>query len=121
MGRTNVIEVMTTDEAAKIFSEIETLPPLMRSKATATYVGREVDWTAEFFSGEMETKKRAFLAFRHEASDKMIFTHANLADYPWLQSMQRGELVQLRGRLSKIGPVTIEFEASNLSPVARIA
>lgn len=112
---------MTTDEAAKIFSEIETLPPLIRSKARATYVGREVDWTAIFFSGEMENKKRAFLAFRHEASDKMIFTHANLTDYPWLQSMQRGELVQLRGWISKIGPVSIDLETLSLAQVTQIA
>lgn len=121
MGRTIEIETISTDEAAKIFSEIRTLSPLMRSKASAKYIGREVDWTAEFFSGEMETKKRAFLAFRHEASDKMIFTHANLADYPWLQSMQRGELVQLRGRISKVGPVSIDLETLSLTPVARIA
>lgn len=112
---------MTTDDAVKIFSEIEACPPLMRSKARAAHIGKEVDWTATFFSGEMESKKRAFLAFRHEASDKMIFTRASLADYPWLQSAQRGEPVRLRGRISKLGPLTIDLKVMSLAQIAKAA
>ena len=112
---------MTTDEAVKIFSEIEACPPLMRSKARAVHIGKEVDWTATFFSGEMENEKRAFLAFRHEVSDKMIFVRASLADYPWLQSAQRGEPVRLRGRISKIGPLTIDLEGVSLTQIVEAA
>ncbi len=112
---------MTTDEAVKVFSEIEACPPLMRSQARAAHIGKEVDWTATFFSGEMENKKRAFLAFRHEASDKMIFTRASLADYPWLQSAQHGEPVRLRGRISKLGPLSIDLEAAILTQIAEAA
>ena len=112
---------MTTNEAVKIFSEIEACPPLMRSKARAAHIGKEVDWTTTFFSGEMENEKRAFLAFRHEASDKMIFTRASLADYPWLQSSQRGEPVRLRGRISKIGPLTIDLEGVSLTQIVEAA
>ena len=112
---------MTTDEAVRIFSEIEACPPLMRAKARAAHVGKEVDWIASFFSGEIENKKRAFVAFRHEASDKMIFTRVSLADYPWLESARRGEPVRLQGRISGIGPLTIDLEAVSLSPVAEAA
>ncbi len=110
--------MITTDDAVRIFSEIEARPPLMRAKARATHIGKEVDWTATFFSGEPEDEQRVFLAFRHEASDKMIFTRVVMADYPWLQSMQRGALVRLHGRISDIGPLTIDLKAASLSPVA---
>ena len=109
---------MTTQEAVKIFSKIEAYPPLMRSKARAAYIGKKVDWTATFFSGEMENKKRVFLAFKHEASDKMIFTRVKLADYPWLKTAQRGETVQLRGRIEKIDALTIDLESVSLTRVA---
>lgn len=112
---------MTTDEAVKIFSEIEAYPPLMRAKARAAHVGKEVDWTATFFSGEMEDEERAFVAFRHEASDKMLFARVSLADYPWLQSARRGEAVRLQGRISKIGPLTIDLEAVNLTQIVEAA
>ena len=112
---------MMTDEAAKIFSEIEAGPPLMRAKARAVYIGNEIDWTAAFFSGEMEDEERAFLALRHEASDKMIFAHVSLLDYPWLQSTRRGEAVRLRGRIAEIGPLTIDLEVVSLSQVAEAA
>ena len=112
---------MTTDEAVRIFSEIEACPPLMRAKARAAHVGKEVDWTASFFSGEMEDEVCAFVAFRHEVSDKMIFARISLADNPWLESAKRGEPVRLQGRISSIGPLTIDLEAVSLSPVAEAA
>ncbi len=112
---------MITNDAAKIFSEIETGPPLMRAKARVVYIGEEIDWTAAFFSGEPEDEQRVFLAFRHEPSDKMIFTYVALADYPWLQSMQRGELVRLRGRIVDVGSLTIDLEVASLSEVTEIA
>lgn len=112
---------MTTDEAVRIFSEIEACPPLMRAKARAAHIGKEVDWTASFFSGEMGDEERAFVAFRHEASDRMLFAHVTLAGHPWLQSTKRGELVRLRGRISDIGPLTIDLEAVSLAPVAEAA
>ena len=112
---------MTTEEAVKIFSEIEAYPPLMRSKARAAHIGTEVEWTATFFSGEIENEKCAFLAFRHEASRKMIFVRASLADHPWLQSAQRGDPVRLRGRISEVGPLTINLEAVSLTQIAEAA
>ena len=110
--------MMTTDEAIKIFSEIEACPPLMRGKASAAHVGKEVDWIAIFFSGEMESKERAFVAFRHEPSKRMIFAHVKIADYPWLQTAQRGEPVQLRGRIAGIDPLRIKLDAVSLTRVA---
>ena len=112
---------MMTDEAAKIFSEIEAGPPLMRAKARAAYIGKEVEWTAMFFSGEPENDERAFLAFRHEPSHKMIFARVALADYSWLQSTRRGELVRLHGRIADIGPLTIDLEGVSLIQVAEAA
>ena len=109
---------MMTDGAAKIFSEIESGPQLMRAKARSAYIGQEIDWTAEFFSGEPEDEQRAFLALRHEPSEKMIFVHINLADYPWLQSARRGEVIRLRGRISKVEALTIGLDAVSLTQVA---
>ncbi len=114
-------KTMMTDEAAKIFSEIETGPPLMRARARAAYLGKEIDWTAAFFSGDPEDEQRAFLAFRHEPSQKMIFVRVALADYPWLQSAQRGERVRLHGRISDVGSLTIDLEAVRLVQVAEAA
>ncbi len=112
---------MTTDEAIKIFSEIEACPPLLRAKARAAHLGKEVDWIATFFSGEMEDAAHAFVALRHDAIDKMIFARVNLADHPWLQSAQRGEVVRLRGRISKIGPLTVALDAVSLTQTAQVA
>lgn len=106
---------MTTEEAVKIFSEIETYPPLMRAQARTTHVGKDVDWRATFFSGDMEDGQRVFVALRHEASDKMLFAHVRLADYPWLQSTPRGETLRVRGRIANIGPLSIDLEAVILS------
>ena len=108
---------MTTDEGMRIFSEIKAHPPLMRTQARAVHIGKEVDWTATFFSGEMEDQERAFVALRHEASDKMLFALVDLISHPWLQSTQRGETLRLRGRISSIGPLTIELEAVSLAQV----
>src|SRR3989338_3076418 len=107
--------MMTTDEARRIFSEIEACPPLMRAQARAAHIGKEVDWTASFFSGEIENKEQTFVAFRHDASDKMLFARVKLADYPWLRSTKRGEVVRLRGRICDIGPLTIDLEAVSLA------
>lgn len=109
---------MTTDETLKIFSEIESSPPLMRGKARAALVGKEVDWTAEFFSGELEGAKRAFIAFRHAASDKMLFASVDLDDYPWLLSCQRGETVRVQGQISKVEPLSIALKAVSLAQIS---
>lgn len=104
--------------ASEMFAKINAQPPLMRAKAWATYLGKEIDWTTTFFSGEIESGERVFLAFRHEASDKMIFVRVTLTDYPWLMSTRRGELVRLRGRIEDINPLTIDLEATSLEQVA---
>jgi hypothetical protein len=109
---------MTTDEAVKVFSEIEAGPPLMRTKRWRALIGKAVDWTATFFSGEPEREKRAFIALRHEASDKMLFASVKLADYPWLLSCQRGEELRVQGRISKIEPLTIHLETVHLTQAA---
>lgn len=109
---------MTTDDAVKIFSEIETYPPLMRAQARAAHVGKDVDWTATFFSGDMEDEQRVFVALRHEASDKMLFAYVRLADHPWLQSTPRGETLRVRGRMANIGPLSIDLESVSLAQVA---
>ena len=105
-------------EASEIFAKINAQPPLMRAKAWATYLGKEIDWITTFFSGEIESEERVFLAFRHEASDKMIFVRVTLTDYPWLTATRRGELVRLRGRIKDISPLAINLEATSLEQVA---
>jgi len=111
---------MTTDEAVKIFSEIETYPPLMRASARAAHVGKEVDWRAAFFSGDMGDGQRVFVALRHEASDKVLFAHVRLADHPWLQSTPRGETLRVQGRLADIGPLSIDLEAVTLAQAVAV-
>lgn len=113
--------MITTDEARKIFSEIEACPPLMRAKARTAHIGKEIDWTAMFFTGEIEDGGYAFVALRHEASGKMLLTYVSLADHPWLESTQRGEAVQVRGRIAKIGALSIDLDAVSLAQVAEAA
>ena len=109
---------MMTDETAKTLSEIEAGPPLRRARARAAYIGEAVDWTTVFFSGEPEGEQHAFLTFRHDPSQKMIFVRVSLVQYPWLQSAQRGESVRLRGQISAIDALTVDLEAATLSQVA---
>ena len=109
---------MTTDEAIKIFAEIDACLPLMRAKLRATHLGKSVDWTATFFSGELESNGRAFVALRHEASNKMLLASVKLDDHAWLLSCPRGEEVQVQGRIAKISALTIDLKTVRLTRVA---
>ena len=96
-------------DPAAIFAELETCPPLMREEAQGPYLGRQVTWMLHFADGSTR-QGEAYLVFRVEGDGlRMITGTAALADYPWLKSLRANERVRVRGRIRRVGALTIEL------------
>ncbi len=109
---------MTTEEATRIFSEIEACPPLMRDKVKAAYLSREVDWILTLADGHEERPGWARLMFRRQRSDlSFVAARVPLSDCPWLRYVHSGETVRLRGRIADVNARSIELEGASVSQV----
>ncbi|PIQ83469.1 MAG: hypothetical protein COV75_07485 [Candidatus Omnitrophica bacterium CG11_big_fil_rev_8_21_14_0_20_63_9] len=106
----------------KIFSEIKAQPPLMQEQERSMYVGKEVDWTLLFADGYEASPGVARVMFRSEPNVlQFVAMNVRLADYPWLKSMHRGEVVRVRGRISGFSALSVELKNADLLQLAEAA
>lgn len=109
---------MTSEEATRIFSEIEACPPLMRDEAKAAYLSREVDWILTLVDGREDQPGWARLMFRRQRNDlPYVAARVPLSDCPWLRYVHSGETVRLRGRIADVNARSIELESASVSQV----
>ena len=99
----------------ELFTQINSLPPLMRADAANAYVGTMVEWNLIFVDGDETVSGRARLVFRSGATGvRMIMTDASLEDYPYLRSLPSGEAVRVRGRIRNIDALCINLDLTEL-------
>ena len=83
--------------------------------AKSVYLGEEVDWALCYADGHKSLPGYARLMFRSRPSDvKYIAVDVPVADYPWLGRLRRNEPVQVRGRIAKVGSLSIELKDAGL-------
>ena len=99
----------------EIFTQIDSLPPLMRANAANAYVGKAVEWDLTFVDGSETVPGRAHLVFRSGSTGvRMIMVDASLEDYPYLRSLPSGEAVRVRGCIRKIDTLCINLDVTEL-------
>ena len=102
-------------ELLEIFTQIDSLPPLMRADAANAYVGKTVEWDLTFVDGDETAPGRAHLVFRSGSTGvRMIMADASLEDYPYLRSLPSGEAVRVRGRIKNIDALCINLDLTEL-------
>ena len=105
-----------TLEPSQIFAEVNACPPLMREQTKAKYLGQEVIWNGLFADGYEDQLGQARISLYFDQNDvRIIVASIVLLDYPWLKSMPAGSPLNIRGRISKIGALSIELDHSILS------
>ena len=101
---------------ADIYADIDSHPPLMQEDAKEKYLGQEVDWQLKFFSGSVEKKEQARVAFRQELrTPGLVVGTVSLSDYPWLKALRADAVVRVRGRISSIDSMAIALDGLEVS------
>lgn len=100
----------------EIFAEIEAQPPFMRTEAIQRYLGREVEWILTFRDGYESQPGQAHLMLQFASHDiRHVATTVALENYPRLKNARSGQLVQVHGRILRIGTLNIELQMIELA------
>lgn len=102
-------------EPPAIFAEIDAQPPLMRQRAAAIYLGKEVCWSLKFRNATEFSPGQAHLMFGFgNEIVRMVTGEISLATHPGLVTARVGENLLVRGHLRRIDNMTIELDISDI-------
>lgn len=88
---------------------------IFEARSKEDYIGKEIDWAMHFADGGEDLPGYARVFFRSRLRDiKYVALDVPIAEYPWLATMHRGEPVQVRGRIAKVGSLSIELSQPTL-------
>jgi hypothetical protein len=95
-------------------------PPLGQAPVIASFVGAAVAWDTIYYTANPINDSNP-VVFRLQCSirlrmyyDYSIFTNLHIADYPELQTLERGRIVTLYGVIRNIHDMQVDLDLSGL-------